>query len=410
MKLFGNSKKKKKKSQNTEAGPVQESVDQAAEQTGGKARKVVKRLSLTVVVLALICVAVYAGVNIALAPPETKPATAARPSASATATATAQEDDIKVDGTGRVDGCYTFLVAGEDDDSGGTDVIMVGMLNVNDYTLNIISIPRDTMVNVPWETKKVNSYKNMYKELEEDYDAYIDALMAGVEKLIGFEVDSYITIDLDGFVAMIDAIGGVEYEVQTRMSYSDPAQNLNIDLEPGVQTLDGTNAMELVRYRGYEAGDIDRINVQQDFLKTAAQQLMDQNVFTMTELVSIFNEYAVTDMSWNNLLWYAKEMFKLDIENISFYTLDGNYTFTYGGLSYVAIYPDEWLKQINEYINPYTREITLDDLELLTVDSSGQLYCTQDQVGATADATGSVSPSASATASASSTTKNQTGG
>ena len=398
MKLFGNSGKRKKKKEQEPAYDAAEESAQEDVKTGSTAGKVFKRIGLTVLVLALICVAVYAGVNLTLAPPDTKPDTAAAvspsPSASASAVASGEESP-DVDESGRISGRYTFLIAGEDDDYGGTDVIMVGMLDVNEHTLNIVSIPRDTMVNVPWETKKANSYKNMYEYLDEDYDQYVDALIAGVKNLIGFEVDAYVTIDLDGFVSMIDAIGGVEFEVPQRMYYTDPAQNLYIDLQAGLQTLSGEQAMGLIRYRkNYEHGDIDRISVQQDFLKVAAQQLMDQNLLTMTQLVSIFSESAVADMSLNNLLWYAKEMFKLDIDDINFVTLAGNYAASYGGLSYVTIYTDEWLAQINEYINPYAREMTLDDLDLVTEDATGQLYYTKAKYGTAATETASASASA----------------
>ena len=156
---------------------------------------------------------------------------------------------------------YTILVAGEDDGFGGNDVIMVILFDVGNRSIDVLSIPRDTMVNVPWGLKKLNSVQHLYWQLPGDYDHYIRALAGQVERIVGFPIDHWVTLDLYGFVALVDAIGGVYFEVPRRMFYSDPEQGLLINLHPGYQRLDGRSAEGLVRFRSYAEGDIQRIRV-----------------------------------------------------------------------------------------------------------------------------------------------------
>lgn len=338
-----------------------------------KKAKAVKIIVLTLAIILALGAGAWAAFEIYTTPPEQK----------GTDTAAQSSDDeidaiYTVDKAGRKDGMYTFLVAGEDDEAGGTDVIMVGMLNTNDGKLDIISIPRDTMVNVPWDVRKVNSYKNMYGYLEEDYDGYIDAMIDGVKNLIGYEVDSYITVDLDAFVTLVDAVGGVEFDVPQNMSYSDPVQGLNIDLTAGVQKLDGEKAMELIRFRHYITGDLQRISVQHDFLSALAGKLLSaQGILAIDDMVNIFQKNVDTSLTASNLLWYAKQIMNLDSASINFYTA-ANTEYDHGYGSYVTLNVDEWLNQINECINPYKQDITAGDLDIITQNNNGVLYLTTD--------------------------------
>lgn len=345
--------------------------------------KVIRTIGLVIVIVMALGAGAWAALNIWLTPPEVNSIDAvASPKDIIAPSPTATElsnDEVLVDENGRLTGMYTFLIAGEDDEAGGTDVIMVGRLDTVNGELNIISIPRDTMVNVPWEVKKANSYKNMYKYLKADYDEYIDAMIDGVKNLIGFEVDSYVTVDLKGFVELVDAIDGVEFDVPQNMKYSDPAQNLYIDLKTGVQTLDGDKAMQLVRFRRYTDGDMQRMEVQHEFLSALANKLISANTLTkIDQLVTIFEENVDTDMSYSNLLWYAKEFLGLDSDSIHFYTADTSEYVAqtaeyFVGASYRTLNVDAWIDQVNEYINPYYEDITAEQLDILTQNASGKI-------------------------------------
>lgn len=339
--------------------------------------KVLRTLSLILVVIFALGAGALAAFNIFVTPPEVNGPEAIATDKDHAEPSTSEElpevtDEQGVDENGRLEGMYTFLIAGEDREAGGTDVIMIGRLDTYNHELNLMSIPRDTLVDVPWETRKANSYKNMYQYLDEDYDEYIDAMIDGMKELIGFEVDSYVAVDLNGFVALVDAVGGVEFDVPQNMKYSDPAQKLYIDLVAGDQTLDGEEAMQLVRYRRYTDGDLERINVQHDFLMALADQLISPSTLSIIdELVTIFEENVDTDMNYSNLLWYAKEFIGLDTEDIHFYTADTSEYVNAG--SYRTLNVDEWIDQINEYINPYDKDITVGQLNILTQDKNGKI-------------------------------------
>ena len=79
-------------------------------------------------------------------------------------------------------------------------------------------------------------------------------------------MDYTVSVDLQGFVALVDAIGGVTFDVPINMNYEDPYQNLYIHISKGVQTLSGADALKVVRFReGYATQDIGRMETQQNF-------------------------------------------------------------------------------------------------------------------------------------------------
>lgn len=87
----------------------------------------------------------------------------------------------------------------------------------------------------------------------------MENLQEVVSDLVGYPIDFYISIDLDGFVELVDAVGGVEFDVPVEMYYNDPTQDLNIFYQPGMQHLDGQSAMEVCRFR--KNGDGHRLSL-----------------------------------------------------------------------------------------------------------------------------------------------------
>jgi len=278
---------------------------------------------------------------------------------------------------------FTILLAGEDDEFGGTDVIMLILFDTDNHTMEVLSIPRDTVVNVPWGIKKINSVKNMYTRLDGDYGHYMEALTTEVEKLVGHRAHNWVTLDLRGFITLVDALpsGGVYFNVPVRMWYADPYQDLLIDLQPGYQLLTGYQAMQLVRYRSYVEGDIQRIRVQHDFLRALADQLLQaSNILLVDDLIRIFMSSVETDLSPANLGWFARQFLYLNQEDIRFHSVDNtiaNINDSVNGISYVTLYVEPWLQLINGYFNPFTWIIEEEDLEILTRDpETGNFFTT----------------------------------
>ncbi len=263
---------------------------------------------------------------------------------------------------------YTFLIVGIDKGYGNTDTIIVGSLDTKAHTLNMISIPRDTMVNVPWSIKKVNSIYG---------HSGITGLTEELREILGFKVDCYVSVDLDGFVKLVDAIGGIDFDVPTDMNYDDPTQGLSIHFTKGYQHLDGMDAMKVARFRGYSSADIGRINTQQKLLRAIAKRCLSlSGVMKIGDMVNVFKNYVKTDLSTSNLLWMAQEFLKVDSSNMKFATLPGNYADSVNGQSYVTVYVNKWLNMLNEMLNPYEESILYEDLSILTRGSDGKLYVT----------------------------------
>ncbi len=277
--------------------------------------------------------------------------------------------------TGRNQNKYSFLLMGMDNGYGNTDTIMVATFDVENYTLNVVSIPRDTMVNVSWSVKKANS---IYC-----YGGGMPGAVETLADILGYEVDFYARVKLSAFVKLVDAVGGIDYYVPRSMNYEDPEQGLYIHVSKGQQHLDGATAVQVMRFRsGYEDQDIGRIGTQQDFLKAAAAQIIAKaDKLNLNTLVDLFVNYVDTDLTTGNLIWFAKEFFKMDVENINFYTVPGNYedVVKHGGqwVSYVSIYPEEWVQMLNATLNPFYEDILLEDLNILTRDpETRKIYST----------------------------------
>lgn len=263
----------------------------------------------------------------------------------------------------RKEDCYTFLVMGMDDGNGNTDTIMAVTFDVKGKHVSVVSIPRDTLVDVPRTVKKINAA----------YSAGgIEEVQKEVSAILGFPVDHYVTVNLRGFKALVDAVGGVDFEVPINMNYDDPTQDLHIHLNKGMQHLDGAKALQLVRFRsGYANADIGRIETQQKFLKALAKKLISWNsVGKINEFVDIFAKNVKTDLSVGNLAYFGLAALDLDLSSgIEMNTLHGDGLVTYKGIPYYyELYPQEVLDIINQSgLNPYTEDLTLEDTNIFQV-------------------------------------------
>ena len=276
---------------------------------------------------------------------------------------------------------YTFLVLGSDDGA-NTDVIMFVTFDTANASLNVVSIPRDTLINVSWSLKKANSVlANMrYKHGWDDkaLAASMDATKEVFSDILGYVVDYWVIVDLKAFEALVDAIDGVEFDIPVRMYYTDPYAGLVIDYQPGKQRLNGKQAAEVVRFRsGYANADIGRIDTQQNFLSSAAQQILaKRNSLSVTELAGIFLKYVKTDLDLSDLIWFGNQFIKMNASKINFEIMPGNYVDAVGNQSYVTIYVNDWLELVNSKLSPLLADITASDVSILTRGSDRYLYVT----------------------------------
>lgn len=157
----------------------------------------------------------------------------------------------------------------EENDVGRSDTLFVVMFDTNKKAASLLSIPRDTRVPIHghgWD--KINhAYAFGGRELTQKT----------VEELLGLKINNYVMVDFNGFQGLVDAIGGVDIDVEKDMYYYDDWDGFKIDLKKGRQHLDGKTAIQYVRYRD-EEGDIGRIRRQQHFLLAVYDKISSANM------------------------------------------------------------------------------------------------------------------------------------
>ena len=299
------------------------------------------------------------------------------------------------DGERKSQDYYTVLILGRDTGGGGnTDTMLLASYDVTNQKATVMSIPRDTMVNVSWDIKKINSVYNTYG----GGDRGIQALYKEISQLVGFEPDYQVIVEWEAVGEIVDAMGGVWFDVPRNMNYDDPLQNLHIHQEKGYRLLTGEDAMEVLRYRhdnrkngvtlGYPEGDVGRIKTQQAFLKAMVEQLLKvENVPKVRQFIQVFQDNVETNLTFQNILWFAQAAFLggLKAENVEFVTMPGNssaYAYSasiskangeYSEASYVTPYPNELLELVNTKLSPYAEVFTRSDLDMMTVNSDGSV-------------------------------------
>jgi len=140
-------------------------------------------------------------------------------------------------------------------------------------------------------------------------------------------VQHYLVLNLAGFVEMVNELGGITVEVQKKMSYMDWTAKLKIDLEPGVHTLTGNQAMGFVRFRHDALGDIGRVQRQQIFMQAVARKMADPRSWVhVPALLQIAQNNIETDMNQMDLIAVINYVHSLPKENIKFVMLPGQFS------------------------------------------------------------------------------------
>lgn len=235
-------------------------------------------------------------------------------------------------------GSTNLLICAPDPSAWNMDTIVIASISETGGTIRLISLPRDIYVKysdalvasvesvVPGLMKepgmrKINAAhaigdKIHYKEGEGRFDRpYIEFLADVIEEIFGVHVDDYLYLQTRGFRRIVDYFGGVTVQVPVRMLYSDPIQELYIDLQPGRQHLDGAQAESFVRFRqGYNDegelvnhGDLFRKENQTRFLKAFLQQHMTvRNLARLSDISEFIGRNVITSVrGWEDIVSYG---------------------------------------------------------------------------------------------------------
>lgn len=232
-------------------------------------------------------------------------------------------------------GMINFLVVGVDEEGLRSDTIMLFSYDGYSNRVNVLSVPRDTRIKLGGYYQKLNAAMGVGvervkagkdKEPEEE-------LIRQIKLLTGLPINYFLTVDFDGFMEVIEALGGVDFNVPYDMNYDDPVQGLHIHLKKGQQHLNGQQAHDFVRFRHnnggsapgeYVMGDEGRIYWQQKFMKEMLKQKAKPQYFSkITDVFEVISRNVRSNYTLQDLVKHIDVLQKINIEEMGTYKLPG---------------------------------------------------------------------------------------
>lgn len=290
--------------------------------------------------------------------------------------------------SGRKPGYYTFLLCGKDVVSNSTDTMILITYDTKGKRIDAVSLLRDTMTNSSGRrgaqkrlnvvfTRNRGDSKLSEKERTENG---MTALKKEVSHLTGIYPDFYVLVEWEAIGRLVDAIGGVYFDVPYTMNYDDDAQDLHIHQEKGYRLLDGRDAMEVVRFRKSNKDDPDKVilgdsgrtKIQRDFMTAVLKKCLTPEILLkLPTLADIFMDNVETDLSVGNILAFAQLAIGMDAENNIKFEAMPYYNVTYTGDALACVQEKDMLELLNAGLNPYLDEIKSSDLQLMYRKSGG---------------------------------------
>ena len=287
-------------------------------------------------------------------------------------------------------GEFKCLVLGISTDEEGallTDTIMVASYNPNTQKATLLSIPRDTYTgNTPSRATAYEKINSVYSRHEDPQD-----VLDEVNEITGLNLEYYVIVKTEGFIKLVDAIGGVTFNVPIDMDYDDTSQDLHIHLKAGEQLLDGDKAEQLVRFRHnndgssypeeYGDNDTGRMRTQREFIMAVIQQTAKvENIFKLGQILEVAQENVITNIDFNVAKDYIPYAVEFSTENLLTATLPGENTNKNAAGTWIFVHDeDETAALIQELF--YDR-----DLEQPT--EEGTENTTGNETNSTSNATG----------------------
>ena len=228
---------------------------------------------------------------------------------------------------------FRCLVLGISTDEEGallTDTIMVASYNPNTQKATLLSIPRDTFTGKNTKKAVASQKINSLYSINEDPQDVLDA----VNDLTGLGLEYYVIVKTEGFIQLVDAIGGVTFNVPIDMDYDDTSQDLHIHLKAGEQLLDGDKAEQLVRFRHnndgttypeeYGDNDLGRMKTQREFMMAVLKQTAKvENIFKLGEILDVAEQNVTTNINFDVAKDYIPYIVEFNTENLLTATLPG---------------------------------------------------------------------------------------
>ncbi|MDD7761598.1 MAG: LCP family protein [Firmicutes bacterium] len=254
---------------------------------------------------------------------------------------------------------YFFLLFGTDShdvniDTGyRSDTMILTKVNFKTGAITMMNFPRDSRVAIPGKgLKKLNAAKAF---------GGTTLMIKTFRDAFNIDLDYFVEVDYTLVENLIDAIGGVPFNVPRDMNYYDPTDKppLRINIKAGQQVLNGHDAVGVWRWRknsdgsGYMGGDIERIGVQQELMKAVMNQVLKiENIARLPKIFSELKSNIKTNFSEKQVLQAIISASKLDLNNISMNTLPGEGKYI-GTESFYVIYENQANEMIDNLFGEY---------------------------------------------------------
>ncbi len=209
---------------------------------------------------------------------------------------------------------------------GRSDTILLFHLDPRDKSINLISVPRDTKVQIPGIR---------FSKINEANARGGAALATRVVSTIlnNVTIERYVRVSSGAFRELVDLLGGVEVFVPRAMSYTDTAQKLKINLAQGWQILNGEQAEQFARFRNDGLGDIGRIQRQQSLIQAIRNSFKSPSVLVrLPEIVRLMQKYVDTNLNFEEILTLTNFGLQLDRDNFKMVMLPGRSSLGQGDL------------------------------------------------------------------------------
>lgn len=224
-----------------------------------------------------------------------------------------------------------------------TDAIMIFHIDINQKTIKVLSIPRDSYVPIydsGWTTKINAAYATGYWNGETEAESHamgMRYMIGTISNLLnGLKIHYYMGVDMDGFKSIINSLGGVTVNVPQDL-YNENGHGDSILIHKGEQTLNGSDLLYYARYRAYERGDIDRTVNQQNILKALISTLTSKG--TMSKLPQVYNsskDIFLTSLTFEQIASLAYTFSSFDMNNLETKSMPGSFL-NINGVSYWGI-------------------------------------------------------------------------
>ncbi len=270
-----------------------------------------------------------------------------------------------------IEGQYTILAIGMDEEGLNTDVMMLCLLDLNAGKIKILQIPRDTYVGPDMTYSDAHKLNSVYSQGKYD-GSDINKLVKCLNEMLGIPIDNYIGIKCTDVAPVVDAMGGIPMNVPDDIVYE--ADKL---IPKGEQVLCGEEAEWFVRYRhDYLQGDIGRIKAQRYFLAAAMQKVKNMGTLEILKIYPTLKDYIISGLSIKEIGMICDFANTVSMEDVTVKMLPGE-SLDVGDVDDYAgwtLHEQETVQLLNDEFRPYQERLYEDDLSIIEVKNTTTGY------------------------------------